>query len=328
MTQRPQFSRSSSYGRKVVRHSHHSSTTSMKLQSPTKSTHHSGARRDDQRNSHESDDDSGAGFLQFCATCEKQIVSPGQALYCSESCRKRDNVLDEYLSSPMPSPLLSPSSPLHEIPHYPHFDIVPQRSPTVLKPLSFSFAGLSMADQGSRQDHDRDHRYNPRQLYETARSMTYLPSDHVSYQSTGQRRNQGTRASADSYIPSLSHTPGSSYGTLNSSSSYQLPQSSRFPQRAMSFAATSAEIGLSQPRTTSALSEAAASAHMLRDASMKSSVSTLTSFRFVEADKSSSGASIRSPDGDEPGPPTEFAHVSSSLRRLYSAKQPLKSPRS
>jgi hypothetical protein len=244
------------------------------------------------------------------------------------SCRKRDNVLDEYLSSPMPSPLLSPLCSIYDTPQYPHFDIVPQRSPTVLRPLSLSFAGLSMSEQDPRQYQDRDHRHDPRKLYETARSLTHLPGDYVSNQQTGQRRNHGTRASADSYIPSLSHTPGSSYGTLNSSSSYHQSRSARQPPFVSAFTVNSTEQVVPQSVTHAALSGRTTSVHHLRDASMKSSASTLTSFRFVEADRSSSGTSVRDFDIDEPGPPKEFAQVSGSLRRLYSAKQPFVSPRS
>jgi hypothetical protein len=228
----------------------------------------------------------------------------------------------------MPSPLLSPLCSIYDTPQHPHFDIVPQRSPTVLRPLSLSFAGLSISEHGPRQDQDRDLRHDPRKLYESARSLTHLPGDYVSYQQTGQRRNQGTRASADSYIPSLSHTPGSSYGTLNSSSSYHQPRSARQPSLVSAFTFNSTGPVVSQPATTAAFSGATASGHHLRDASMKSSASTLTSFRFVEADRSSSGTNVRDFDVDEAGPPKEFAQVSGSLRRLYSAKQPVTSPRS
>jgi hypothetical protein len=228
----------------------------------------------------------------------------------------------------MPSPLLSPSCSIYDTPQYPHFDIIPQRSPTVLRPLSLSFVGLSISEQDTRQDRNRDQRHDPRKLYESARSLTHLPDDYISYQQTGQRRNQGTRASADSYIPSLSHTPGSSYGTLNSSSSYHQPRSTRQPPFVSAFAVSSTDSAVPQLAAPVAFPGASASAHHLRDASMKSSASTLTSFRFFEGDKQSSGTGVRDCDIDEPGPPREFAQVSSSLRRLYTAKQPVYSPRS
>ncbi|KAI9826301.1 MAG: hypothetical protein M1832_000218 [Thelocarpon impressellum] len=73
-----------------------------------------------------------ASFLQYCASCEKQIRVPDHSvLYCSESCRKVD--------SSKPSPPLQPSPPWTPLsrpsldgPQRAPRDIVPPASPTAL----------------------------------------------------------------------------------------------------------------------------------------------------------------------------------------------------
>ncbi|KIX03783.1 uncharacterized protein Z518_07336 [Rhinocladiella mackenziei CBS 650.93] len=52
-----------------------------------------------------------ASFLQFCAMCEKQIMTPcNSILYCSEACRRKDSV-KPLSASNIPSPPRSASTP-------------------------------------------------------------------------------------------------------------------------------------------------------------------------------------------------------------------------
>ncbi|KAI9737045.1 MAG: hypothetical protein M1834_000635 [Cirrosporium novae-zelandiae] len=56
-------------------------------------------------NSEEEEELMDSSFLQYCATCEKQIVVPNSSmLYCSESCRKKDS------AKPITYPMASPTS--------------------------------------------------------------------------------------------------------------------------------------------------------------------------------------------------------------------------
>lgn len=130
------------------------------------------------------------------------------------------------------SPPLSPyTSALHD---YPPTNIVPQRSPTVLRPLSSTFSELC--------------------LYELDRKYLALPDDIVD-ESTFGMPTQAVRPyidrthSADdsAQVPSLIHSPSSSYGTTVShfEASRPLPRKHSCP--------TSKGIDLVLPVSTSAL---------------------------------------------------------------------------
>ncbi|KKY15120.1 hypothetical protein UCDDS831_g07846 [Diplodia seriata] len=92
------------------------------------------------------DDPMAASFLNFCTVCEKQIIVPNNSiLYCSESCRKKDNTKTiTFEPSPPPTPYsLYSSEDLS-----PSRAIVPPRSPTAIpsKRLSYGYSDVSDDD--------------------------------------------------------------------------------------------------------------------------------------------------------------------------------------
>ncbi|KAF2715115.1 hypothetical protein K504DRAFT_496998 [Pleomassaria siparia CBS 279.74] len=165
---------------------------------------------------HQEDDyseDEGAmatSFLNYCTTCEKQIIVPNNSvLYCSESCKAKDNEKSlsfQYDHSPPYTPFGNFS--FEDL----HFrDIVTPRSPTALhsKRSSIAFSDLSaddnvtLSDEKQRLDSDAS-RYL-RQFY----SGTAPTETAVRF-----HRPRFSRASTSnvnfSTAPSLSHTPTSS----------------------------------------------------------------------------------------------------------------------
>ncbi|KAK7732068.1 hypothetical protein SLS57_001048 [Botryosphaeria dothidea] len=89
------------------------------------------------------DDLMAASFLNFCTVCEKQIIVPNNSiLYCSESCRKKDNTKTiTFEPSPPPTPYTRYS--FEDV--SPSRDIIPPRSPTVApaKRLSYGYSETS-----------------------------------------------------------------------------------------------------------------------------------------------------------------------------------------
>ncbi|KAF1970724.1 hypothetical protein BU23DRAFT_201969 [Bimuria novae-zelandiae CBS 107.79] len=166
----------------------------------------------------EPDDDDlmATSFLQFCATCEKQIIVPcNSVLYCSESCRKKDTE-KEFIFLSDQSPPLTPFSQFSNFSFEDlHFrDIVPPRSPTQLRSnrSSCAFSELSSDDNvgsGDEKEASRYLRQYHQSSYSTDMTATIRP-----------RRPHYSRASTShvnfSAAPSLSHTPASSF-------SYSLP---------------------------------------------------------------------------------------------------------
>ncbi|KAF4535363.1 Life-span regulatory factor [Lasiodiplodia theobromae] len=94
-----------------------------------------------QRKDEEPEDDAmAASFLNFCTVCEKQIIVPNNSiLYCSESCRKKDNTKTITFE---PSPPPTPYSLRSYEDFSPSRDIVPPRSPTAIpsKRLSYGYS--------------------------------------------------------------------------------------------------------------------------------------------------------------------------------------------
>lgn len=226
--------------------------------------------------SRDDDEESGmASFLQFCTTCEKQILTPDSSiLYCSEACRRRDSrptslqeIQSIQQSIQSPPPLSSTNSYFDQ----PIPEIVPQRSPTVLRPMSRTFSDFSIADlndcssdvshESEASDH-HDHLTLKQHQPRTKRSSTT---------STGAR----SRGDSSTNLPSLSHSPGSSYGTVASMASI------RPVMRHNPFSTTSnrksVELVIPYPI------ESTSPTQLLKDASLKSSASTLTQFRVAEA---------------------------------------------
>ncbi|KAF2270222.1 hypothetical protein CC78DRAFT_574352 [Lojkania enalia] len=150
-----------------------------------------------------------ASFLQFCTTCEKQIIVPNNlVLYCSESCRKKDTQKSfDYSAESVP---VSPFSNFSfEDLHFK--DIVPPRSPTATRSQrsSCAFSELSSDDNAASGDEryraDSDASRYLRQFQAAAQTAETTVRLHR------PRYNRASTSQATfSAAPSLSHTPASS----------------------------------------------------------------------------------------------------------------------
>ena len=176
----------------------------------------------------------------------------------------------------MQSPSAIPSAPSYF--DMPSNDIVPQRSPTVLRPVSLTFSDLTLSDSGSpTQECDE------RDGYRDSEAARYLAQFHSSsYVSDlgASRRPRTNRASTgfESGLPSLTNTPASSVGTAASMASYR-PLPPRHDPLGH-FPAKSDDLVMPAYPITAPSSPA----QLKKDSSLKSSASTLTSFRVAEGE--------------------------------------------
>ncbi|KAF2794645.1 hypothetical protein K505DRAFT_241689 [Melanomma pulvis-pyrius CBS 109.77] len=175
-----------------------------------------GAIKGLQKAAHHQEEDSedegvmATSFLQYCTTCEKQIIVPNNSvLYCSESCKKKDN--EKIL--PYPFDHSPPATPFanfsFEDLHYP--DIVAPRSPTMLpsKRSSIAFSESSSDDNATSSDEKQ------RLDSEASKYLRQFQSGISTGETTVRPiRPRYGRASTSqvtfSAAPSLSHTPASS----------------------------------------------------------------------------------------------------------------------
>ena len=150
----------------------------------------------------------------------------------------------------------------------PPADIVPQRSPTVLRPASLTFSDLTASDTDSpnRDSH----------MSEGARYFAQFESTGHGSELVSSRRPRTNRSSTayEGGLPSLTNTPSSSVGTAASWTSYRPlpprhdPSTGHFPKKS---------IDLVTPIFPTSPTQFA------KEASLKSSASTVTSFRCAEA---------------------------------------------
>ncbi|KAK5174612.1 uncharacterized protein LTR77_001693 [Saxophila tyrrhenica] len=237
------------------------------------------------------DDETGmASFLQFCATCEKQIITPGSSiLYCSAACRKNDvSRTDHGVQSPSVVP--TASSYFETAPA----DIIPQRSPTVPRPLSLA---SDISDYGSHHGDNQDS--------EALRYLSQFHSHDYSLDLPSRPRprlNRASTATDSSGMPSLSHTPSSSVGTAASASSYSYrPLPPRRDPLTGHQPTKSADLVIpTYPTTSSSTPD---------QASLESSVSTLTAFRSGDGNGDDFAKRERRKRQSEP---------SGSLKKLFS----------
>lgn len=228
---------------------------------------------------------------------------PPQPLLCTDdrhSCRRKDNTKP----APLPTPPITPSSSSYF--DVPTVDILPQRSPTVIRPVSLTFSDLSIDDDPNSSSDEDD-------STEPTRYLTDFPPNTWTTDSKLPRRPQYTRASttttgsSSSALPSLIHSPTSSVGTLASiSSSRPLPS-----RRLNSHNNNNKLIDLVTPFPTTSTPLSITP----QDGSLTSSASTLTSFRVVEADDLSYAKCP--PDGDDRGR-RRRSQAQGSLKQLFS----------
>ncbi|CAI6334488.1 unnamed protein product [Periconia digitata] len=157
-------------------------------------------------------------FLNFCTTCEKQIIVPSNfVLYCSESCRRKDT--EKQLSFPFDySPPMSPSHTTSDD----HFrDIVQPRSPTHMPSnrSSIIFSDVSWDDNTPTKASDCEQAKHDSEASKYLRQYqaTTFPCDTTpTLYSRRPGHSRTSTSNTASVTPSLSHTPASSI-------SYSLP---------------------------------------------------------------------------------------------------------
>ncbi|TIA55919.1 hypothetical protein D6C79_00209 [Aureobasidium pullulans] len=219
------------------------------------------------------EDEDMAGLPQFCATCEKQILTPAcnSILYCSESCRRKDHnkPLSHSIlpSEPSPQPTTPRSSYFFDD-HNQH-EILPMRSPTVVRPPSLAFSDDS-SDLSGNEEHP---------MYRRSESDG---SRYLSHYRHSSGEHSPRRASYEPYTPSLSHTPGSLLSTVGSYLSTR-PLPGRKNPYSASFSSLSVDL-VTPVVNTEPLTASTDLAH--QNASLRSSASTSTAFRVVEGEMS------------------------------------------
>lgn len=175
-------------------------------------------------------------FLQFCATCEKQITVPDNSvLYCSESCRRKDSCkpLSASLSTtasmspsttPPSSPPMSPrvivapmtptKAPIGPTPSIripaEHHDAKTDLDPTEWKPV------IPRRSNGSATSLASSEAWQYLSKFLGGSAETMLPSRRSGHRSTTSLSSVTSGEGA----PSLSHTPSTAASSLNSNSDY------------------------------------------------------------------------------------------------------------
>jgi hypothetical protein len=159
-------------------------------------------------------------------------------------------------------------------------DILPQMSPTVVRPLSKTFSELNLArifsnssTSSDHHDHDyfeNDYDFQPESLDSHVLNLPGYPTSTT----LAPRRSSTKRASTTIDVPSLVHSPSSSYGTT--ASHYRHSTATR--------SSTTKSIDLVTPLTAPP-----SPALIGQDASLKSQASTLTTIRIAEGNTVSEG---------------------------------------
>ena len=159
-------------------------------------------------------------------------------------------------------------------------DILPQRSPTIVRPMSLTFADLSISesDDSSREDADCS-------TSEAARYLSQFHSDVQNLRFNRPRPNRASTVVTESGMPSLTHTPSSSVGTVASMASYR-----QLPPRHDPLGGNqlTKSIDLVTPTyytsTSGATTAPSSPTQLMKDPTLKTSASTLTSFQAAEAE--------------------------------------------
>ncbi|KAI9684410.1 MAG: hypothetical protein M1829_002220 [Trizodia sp. TS-e1964] len=173
------------------------------------------------------DDSMAASFLQFCATCEKQIVVPNNSiLYCSESCRHRDiksigaSSIQQYRSLTNPLALSELS-----LRHARRPDILPRALPTprIIPQRPLSYEDYSSDENSSPQSTTSELHYQyqyrgetPLQVHSSNKPLTPPPTDLPSASTAGASSAGGgpkpspshKRSTSSTNLLSLNSAPG------------------------------------------------------------------------------------------------------------------------
>lgn len=157
-------------------------------------------------------------------------------------------------------------------------DIIPQRSPTVLRPPSLAFSDLSISSPGSPPEDPDDHL--ERHESDLAHSLAGLSAGTWAPEPDMPRRpraNRSSTATESTGLPSLCHTPSSSVSTTASFASAR-PVPSRHNKSYSAYSTKPYDMVTPQKPAASS-----SPTQLMADSSYKSSASTLTSFRVAEA---------------------------------------------
>jgi hypothetical protein len=172
---------------------------------------------------------------------------------------------------------MSPTS--HAYNEHESVDILPQMSPTVVRPLSTTFSELNLARMSSNSstnydyyDHDRDHdHYQEHDYHFEPESLDPHVLDLPGYptsETLTPRKPSQKRTSTTTDVPSLVHSPSSSYGTT-ASHCYHATATRSTATKSIDLVTP-----LTAPTSPTLTSQ--------KDASLKSQASTLTTLRIAE----------------------------------------------
>ena len=172
--------------------------------------------------------DMAASFLQYCAMCEKQILTPSNSiLYCSEACRRKDSCKPLALAAAAMSPTTSPPTSAPSSPR----PILPPRTPTGPSSVPTLSSRIPADLHNAKSDLDPTE-WKPK-LHRRGESEAwrYLSQFHQSTSTVGSDGQDGkaqrplnSRGSTTSFVSSttasLSLTPTTAPSRLSTSAEY------------------------------------------------------------------------------------------------------------
>lgn len=204
-----------------------------------------------------------ASFLQYCAMCERQILTPSNSiLYCSEACRRKDSCKPLELAAAAISPISTPPSSAPSSPRL----ILPLRSPTGRMTSSTASIRIPGDIHNARSDLDPNEWKPKLQRRSESEASRYLSQYHRSIASDADddksvhhplRAQSSTTSIASMTIPSLSlsDTPSTASSSLSGSPDYDFnrrPLQSRHNPLYSASAGTTKGIDLVMPLVTPA----------------------------------------------------------------------------
>jgi hypothetical protein len=161
--------------------------------------------------------DMAACFLQYCAMCERQILTPSNSiLYCSEACRRKDSCKPLELAAVAMSPSTSPTTSMPSSPR----PILPRRTPTGTMTESTSSISIFADRHNAKSDRDPT-KWRP-QLHRRAESeaFRYLSRFHHSTSGVGSTDANDEKTA---HHPLLAHSSTTSMASMPGLSLSQTP---------------------------------------------------------------------------------------------------------
>jgi hypothetical protein len=205
--------------------------------------------------------DMAASFLQYCAMCEKQILTPSNAiLYCSEACRRKDSCKPLSLAA-----VAMNNTPPSSAPSSPH-SLLPIRTPTGATSTTIASIGIPAGRHSANSDVDPTE-WKPRLLCRSnSEAFRYLaqfhsPTSAVASDAGGEGGGDGHRhlfshrsttsiASMTTPSLSLSQTPSTASSSLSTGAEHDFntrPLQSRHNPMYSASAGTTKSVDLVMP---------------------------------------------------------------------------------